>query len=169
MAINFNTLPSDKPNALPEKGSYIATIEKAEMKNPKDTSKPPYLNLTFALKTPDGKSAGKIFDIISESEHELVRYKLSRFITALEIPITGMFELKDLCKIIQGKTIIIDITKEEKEGQNPRAVVDIFTNQIYYSMKDASEIFADWTEDRPINASDAADAVSTTTNQNIEY
>lgn len=170
MAINFNALPSDKPNAIPPKGPYYATIEKAEMKPPKDTSKPPYLNLVLALKDAAGKSAGKVFDIISESDHELVRYKLQRFITALEIPITGNFELKDLCKIVQSKQLIVDITKEEKEGQAPRAVVDLFTGEVYYSMKQATEIFGGLGEPAPeldfeINAADAADANEATENE----
>lgn len=167
MAINFDALPTDKPNVLPEKGTYIATIEKAEMRNPRDTSKPAYLSLTYALKDTSGKSAGKLFDGIYESDHDLMRYKLMRFITALEIPLTGNFELKDLCKVIQNKTFIVDVTKEEKEGQQPKAVVDIFTNQIYYPMSEASEIFGDSTSATPtINASDAADA---TAPDDVEY
>lgn len=170
MAINFDALPTDKPNAIPDKGSYIATIEKAEMRNPKDPKKPAYLSLTYVLKDASGKFAGKLFDGIYESDHDLMRYKLMRFITALEIPLTGSFELKDLCKIIQNKTFIVDITKEDKEGQPPRAVVDIFTNQIYYPMSEASEIFGNSAcETQTINASDAADAQGMSAPDDVEY
>ena len=157
MAINFDKLPKDKPNVVVDKGTYYATIDQAEMKSPKDPQKPQYLSLTLNLQNVEGKSMGKVFDILSASEHELVRYKLARFIDALKIPLTGMFELKDLAKVVVGKKLIVDITTEEKEGYAPRAVVDIFTNQIYYSIDNASDIF-DSTLPNTINASDAADA-----------
>lgn len=165
MGINFDALPNSKPNAIPEKGSYFACIEKAEMKQPKDAAKPPYLNLTLALKTGDGKSCGKLFDMLSESDHEVVRYKLKRFIEALQIPITGNFELKDLCKIVVGKSLIVDVTKDEKDGQPARAVVDVFTNEVYYPMSDASVIFGHEVseDDAPFtfDAEDALDAAVT--------
>ena len=47
--INFNTLPTNKPITEIKPGTYFATVEKAEMKAPKDPSKKPYLSLTFAL------------------------------------------------------------------------------------------------------------------------
>lgn len=164
MAINFNALPTDKPNAIIPAGTYYATIEKAEMKPPKPKNGvqgPDYLNLTLGIKDKNGKSMGKIFDMLSESDHELVRYKVQRFITALEIPIVGNFELKDLCKIVQGKQFIVDSAIQPgKDGYPDKAVVDIFTNEIYYPMAKASEIFgATEGGDSVINAADAADAV----------
>lgn len=154
MAINFNELPDNKPNAIPEKGTYYATITKVQMTQGKDLSKPPYLDLTLTLTKENGEAAGKVFDKIVESEHEVVRYKLKRFIQALEIPLTGSFELRDLAKIIINKKLIVDITKEENTGYAPKAVVDVFSNKIYYPMSEASEIF-----DTPfINAPDADDA-----------
>ena len=168
MAINFDALPSTKPNAIPPKGPYYALIEKAEMKKPKEPGKPMYLNLTLALSDRTGKSCGKVFDIISESDHELIRYKLARLVTALGITLTGNFELKDLCKIIAQKKLIVDITKEEKDGYAPKAVIDIFTNQIFYPLSEASQIFGTEKEENiartegllpfEIDAADAADA-----------
>ena len=76
MAINFDALPNSKPFSNPEPGTYYATIDTAEMKQGKDLSKPPYLNLKYKLKDQTGKSAGVIFDIIAESEHNLMQYKL---------------------------------------------------------------------------------------------
>lgn len=160
--INFDALPSDKPVSLIPKGTYYATIEKAEMKQPKEVSKKPYLDLTLAIKDKDGKSIGKIFEKISESDHELMRYKLKRFIEALNIPIKGTFELKDLCKIVVGKSFIVDITKEEKEGYSPKSIVDLFTNEIFYPMSEASNIFGvpEENSEDPIfvDANDAEDA-----------
>lgn len=155
MAIRFDQLPSERPAgfALPDKGQYKAKIEKAEMKQPQDAKKPMYLNLTLALTDADGNAKGKVFDIISESESDYVRYKLKRFIMALGVPLTGSIELKDLSKIAQGKDMLVDITIDEK--QDPaRAVVDIFSNEIFYPL-DAP------TASTTIDASDAADAEDT--------
>lgn len=159
MAINFDSLPGDKPFSVPAPGTYYATIEAAEMKQGKDTSKPPYLNLKYKLKTQDGKSAGIMFDIIAESEHSLMQYKLKRFILALGVSFEGEFELKDISKLCVGKEIILDTKIEEgTDGRQSRAVVDLFTNEIYYNINEAKELFGETASD-VINASDAEDAV----------
>ena len=171
MAINFDTLPGNNPmgQLIPE-GTYYATIEKAEMKAPKnDTSKPDYLNLQYAITDADGKSYGKLFDMLTESDSDVMRYKLKRFITALEIPITGTFNLKDLTKIIVGKRFIVDITiQSDKNGQYAdKSVVDVFKNEIFYPLSEATAIFGTVTPDASerhrqsepeIEASDAVDA-----------
>ncbi len=172
--INFNSLPTDKPNALPENGTYYATIESAEMKQGKDPTKPPYLNIALALKDKNGKACGKIFDIISESDKELVQYKLARFVIALDLARLGTFELIDLVKIIKNKQLIVDVKQEEaKDGYPAKAVVDVFRGSIYYPISDAATIFGttapsttpkssdieviDDEDSLDINASDAAD------------
>lgn len=174
MAINFNSLPTDKPNALPENGTYYATIDFAEMKQGKDTTKPPYLNIALSLKDKNGKACGKIFDIISESDKELVQYKLARFIIALDLARLGTFELVDLVKIIKGKQLIVDVKQEEaRDGYPAKAVVDVFAGSIYYPMSDAATIFgsvpksvvstkveAPADDTLTIDASDAADVHS---------
>lgn len=158
MAINFDSLPGNKPFSVPEPGTYYATIESAEMKQGKDATKPPYLNLKYKLKNRDGKAAGIIFDIIAESEHSLMQYKLKRFLLALGIQFEGEFELKDISKLCVGKEIILDTKIEEgKDGRQSRAVVDILTNEIYYNISEANEIFGVNASD-VINASDAEDA-----------
>ena len=168
MAINFNSLPINKPNALPENGAYYATIEAAEMKQGKDPTKPPYLNIALALKDKNGKACGKIYDILSESDKKLVQYKLARFLIALDLAKLGMFELVDLVKIIKNKQLIVEVKQEEaKEGYPAKAVVDVFAGSIYYPTSDASVIFGTTTTPTTesvntddvltINASDAAD------------
>lgn len=168
MAINFSSLPMDKPNALPENGTYYATIESAEMKQGKDTTKPPYLSIALALKDKHGKACGKIFDILSESDKELVQYKLARFLIALDLAKLGVFELIDLVKIIKNKQLIVDVKQEEaKDGYPAKAVVDVFAGSIYYPISDATVIFGTEApkaapQNNPedaltINASDAAD------------
>ncbi len=147
------------------------------MKQPKDAGKKPYLNLTFSLKDKNGKGCGKLFDILSDSEHQVVLYKLQRFVTALELPIAGNFELSDLAKVVTGKQCILDVTMDTKQSP-ARAVVDVFAGGVYYPMSEAATIFgatekpaeevpANYFGDTPINAPDAADAPQTT--PNVEY
>ena len=144
MAINFNSLPTNKPNNLPETGTYYATIDSAEMKQGKDPTKPPYLNMSLSLKDRFGKAAGKVYDMLAESDKELIQYKIARFITALGLERLGTFELADLVKIIKNKQLIVDIKQEEaKDGYPAKAVVDVFSGSVYYPMSEAAEIFGD--------------------------
>lgn len=143
MAISFDDLPNNKPINTINKGTYYATIESAEMRQPKDPTKPLYLNLLLALKDSSGKSAGKIYDIITESDKPLLKYKLARFIKALRLENTlTTFELSDLCKIIKNKELIVDIVPEKKDNEETgRSIVDVFTNEIYYPISEAKDVF----------------------------
>lgn len=139
MAINYNSLPTEKPamggGSIIPKGQYLAVIEKAEMKQGQDASKPPYLNLQFDISDEaSGTKMGKLFHILTESNHPLPMFQLKRIIEALNLPITGDFELKDLAKMIQGKKIIVDVAPEKvEEGKTAtRSVVDVFSGQIFY-------------------------------------
>jgi hypothetical protein len=141
--INFDSLPDGNPNLGVDAGFYYATIEKAEMRNPKDATKKPYLNLQYQLQQKDGKGAGKLFDIITESDASIARFKLKRFIQALNLPISGNFELKDLAKIVPGKKFIVEIGKDK--NNNNKSVVDVFSNEIFYPLSDAAEVFGETT------------------------
>ena len=143
MAISFDDLPNNKPVNTINKGTYYATIESAEMRQPKDPTKPLYLNLLLALKDSSGKSAGKIYDIITESDKPLLKYKLARFIKALRLENTlTTFELSDLCKIIKNKELIVDVVPEKKDNEETgRSIVDVFTNEIYYQISEAKDVF----------------------------
>ena len=154
MGINFNELPNSggSMNTVVPEGVYYITIEKAEMKAPKNGGKE-YLNMFLGLKDQNGKAMGKIWDIIADSDSDVVRYKLRRFIEALEIPITGEFELKDIAKIIQGKQLIGHITTD-KRGDKPKSVIDVFADKIFYSVNEANVVFGGNAE---INANDADD------------
>lgn len=138
--INFNTLPTEKPsmgNIIP-KGQYKAKIEKAEMKQSRNESKPPYLSIQFDLTdTVSNMPMGKIWAILTESDKALPLYQLSRFIQALKLPITGNFELKDLTKMIPGKELLVDVMPEKRDdGKEPeRSVVDVFSGQIFYPVE----------------------------------
>lgn len=158
MAINFDALSNSKGYNIPEPGTYLATIESAEMKQGKDVSKPMYLNVKYKLTNKDGKSVGTIFDILTESEHQLMQYKLKRFLLAIGISFEGEFELKDISKLCVGKQLIVDVKKEEaKDNMRERAVVDLFTGDIFYNIKEAKDIFGEAHTDT-INADDAEDA-----------
>lgn len=145
MSINFNALPSEKPamggGAIIPKGQYLAVIEKAEMKQGQDMSKPPYLNLQLDISDEaSGTKMGKLFHILTESNHPLPMFQLKRIIESLHLPITGDFELKDLAKMIQGKKIIVDVAPEKAEEGKPatRSVVDVFSGQIFYPYVESS-------------------------------
>lgn len=176
MAINFNTLPGEKPNAVTPQGTYIGTIKEAEMRQKE--GRPPYLNLAIDLTDRLGKPMGRLYDILSESDKDLVRYKLKRFVEAIGLgPILAQqskFELKDLAKMVVNKKLILD-TKVEAgtNGYPDKAVVDVFAGEIYYHMDQLGSLEVTQTEPKPeavtpyvgediplppINAADAEDA-----------
>lgn len=148
MAINFNELPSTKPQNTVPAGYYMATIVKAEMKTSKNTNSN-YLSLQYDLN--DGKgTTGKLFDMLMESDKEFLRYKLQRFLTALQLNLTGSFELKDLCKLVNGKKLIVDVEIEDKDQYGKRNVINSFDHEIYYSINEWASLTAANTE--PTNA-----------------
>lgn len=144
MAINFNELPSDKPagNAtVVPPGKYLAKIEKAEMKSPKNTNedgtpKKDYLLLTLELTDMESnKMVGRVWDNVIESQAGLLQYKLKRLIQALQLPITGEFELKDLTKMVPGRSMLVDIALDKDLNGNDKSVVDALSGMIYYSIE----------------------------------
>lgn len=155
--INFDSLPKDKPNALPAKGRYFATIVAAEMKQPADQTKNPYLNLRLSLKNEKGANAGTIFDRLSESDKPLMQYKLQRFLRATDIEFSGSFTLKDIQKIVMNKELIVDVTISAQQGYPDKAEIDLFTGDMYYKLSEAKDLFEGVSDD-VIKASDADDA-----------
>ena len=136
MTINFNSLPTEKPTmgTVIPKGHYHAKIRKAEMKSPKKAGRPDYFSAECDITDPvSGTAMGKFWINLFESEAPLVRYQLSRFITALRLPIQGEFDLKDLTKMVNGKELEIDIQPEERDDNKPpqRSILDI-SNECFY-------------------------------------
>lgn len=155
--INFDKLPTsleNSPSLIPE-GTYKGTIEKAEMKMPKDESKAPYLSLTWNLVDKAGKNLGKLFDILSDSEKPAVQHKLYQFVTALEINLGSTFELRDLAKVAIGKTALVKVIIDKKSEPN-RNQVNLFDNNCY--MPDPDKAVKD--EDIPFNKESASDSNS---------
>ena len=133
MAINFNELPTNRFTgaAAPKvAGRYKAYIENAEMKVKKDGSGE-YLNLKYKLTDADGKAAGSMYDIHSESTKAFVLWKLGRLLTACRIPLEGTMELKDIGAIIVGRTIEVDLDVEEWNGKQ-RYIIDTKKGECYY-------------------------------------
>lgn len=169
MAINYDSLPSTKPASVLPAGFYKATIIKAEMRTSKNTGAN-YLSLQYDLN--NGKeNVGKLFDMQFDSEKEFLRYKLQRFITALRLDLRGSFELKDLCKLVTNKQLIVDVTIDPAKDGNPeRNAINSFEHEIYYPISDwaamtgavpstaVEEVPAPTDADAPIAASDALDA-----------
>lgn len=96
-----------------------------------------------------------------ESDSEIPKWKIKRFIEALGITGLTTFELKDLTKICVNKTILVDITTDRNDPE--KNVVDVFTGDVYYPASEwfaktatAEDILSGNTSN--INAPDAKDA-----------
>ena len=111
MAINMNSLPTEKPSmsSVIPKGCYIAKIVKAEMKTPR-SGKADYFSAECDITDPVSNTGmGKFWINLFESEANLPRYQLARFIRALNLNIQGEFELRDLTKMVNNKKLMVDI------------------------------------------------------------
>ena len=140
MSINMNSIPTTKPamSTIIPKGSYIAKIVKSEMKTPK-SGKADYFSAECDITDPASNTyMGKFWINLYESEAQLVRYQLGRFINALNLNIKGEFELKDLTKMVNGKSLIVDICPEDKPDPQ-RSVVDI-SAECFYPLEPKSEL-----------------------------
>jgi hypothetical protein len=167
--ISFDSLPTRPARQNIAEGFYYAKIETAEMRQPQDPTKPEYLNIMFSLSDAKHQAAGKIYDRITESDSQYQQYKLRRFIDALglaeALKSAGNFELKDLCKIIKNKELIVELVQEkDKQTKEPtgQTVVNIFGDYIYASLAEAQEIFAEesLTTLTVIDEPDASDATT---------
>lgn len=163
MSINMNSLPGEKPsmNSVIPKGNYHAKIIKSEMKTPKTPGRPDYLSAECNITDPvSGASMGKFWINLYESDAQLVRYQLGRFIKAVGLNITGEFELKDLTKMINGRELMVDICPEErKDGGAPqRSVVDISAD-CFYPVQDMTEEDPSAVFMNAVSAPEAAPAV----------
>ena len=156
MAIDFDALTSDiNSQAVIPAGRYKATVKKAEMRNPKDVSRPPYLSIVWTVKDDEGNNLGDIFDAFTEPDPEkpLIQYKLRCLIEALGLKVTK-FELRDLTKISVGKSCEIAIKLDESQ-ETPRDVIDVFNKPPYKSVKKTKQK-AEASSDEPEDESDEA-------------
>lgn len=140
MAINMNSLPTTKPSmsSVIPKGCYIAKIVKSEMKTPR-SGKADYFSAECDVTDPVSNTGmGKFWINLFESEAPLPRYQLARFIRALNLNITGEFELKDLTKMVNNKSLMVDICPDK---DNERSIVDISAD-CFYPIESRSELDA---------------------------
>lgn len=143
MAIQFDSLPTTN-SFKPEADVYLAHIEEAVMRKPKPSSdgtqKPEYLNLKYRITRHNGKSAGVMYDSQYDSDKQLVKYKLARFLQACGIPLVGAMELADIAKLVLNKDIVVDTVVDES-GTQPRLNVDLFGREAYYPKDQFDEIW----------------------------
>lgn len=140
MSINFDSVPKENPFGLPEPGIYYAVIKEAVMKDAKDASKPQYLNIKYELQDANSNVKGVMYDIMAESDSQVVLYKIGRFCRACGIPLTGSIELRDLAKIIVGKKIVVDVKIDDSNEKYIKPVVDLFSKEAYYTAAEYSEL-----------------------------
>lgn len=138
MAINMNSLPTEKPSmsSVIPKGCYIAKIVKAEMKTPR-SGKADYFSAECDITDPVSNTGmGKFWINLFESDANLPRYQLARFIRALNLNIQGEFELRDLTKMVNNKSLMVDICPDK---DNERSIVDISAD-CFYPLEPRAEI-----------------------------
>ena len=137
--INFDSLPTSNEYSI-EADVYLAHIEKAEMRTPKEAGKPDYLSLQYRLTRHNGKKAGVMFDAQYDSDKQLMQYKLGRFLKACGIPLKGQMELKDIATLVLNKDLVVD-TSIDESGSRPRLQVDLFGRELYYPTAQFDEIW----------------------------
>lgn len=109
MAINFDALPTGKPNggARIEEGRHLAVVDKAEMTTSKEGNR--YLKVTF--KTKDGSFMSENY---FDSDKPFLQYKLGRLLQATKIVLEGTGSLEDVAKLVKGKKVIIDVVLNDR-------------------------------------------------------
>lgn len=147
MALDFTKAPTTNPFALIPKGYFIFTVSNAEMRSGKDTTKPPYLNVTFSLTDAQGAKVGNLFDIFTESEQPAALYKLQRFLTAvgLDLSQSKSIELRDIAKMILGRKGVLEVehtTQKDRPEQGPRAQVKLFGSECFWPLDQFASLIA---------------------------
>lgn len=143
--INFDNIPDKNPTGPIDEGTYRAKVVKAEMKQPKDVTKPMFLEVTFNMTGVNGQSA-KFVDRFFESDSSFVLFKLKRFVGAANIPLAGNVALKDIAKLITNVEVVAVIghNKNTYNGQERvEAQIDIFNSDCYYPMSDWAQFCTD--------------------------
>lgn len=133
--INFDELPDSNPFSTPKPGFYLVDIKAAESKQPKDTAKKEFLEVQMILTDADGKACGTLFDRFYDTDSDIPKFKLGRFVKALKLPITGSMTFRDFAKVLPGRTLVVDICNkpDDYKGNGAmKAEVDLFAREAYY-------------------------------------
>lgn len=155
MAINFDALPKEKPAGdfpVPEEGFHKATVTKPAVKVSGAGNE--YLEIQLKL-----ARGGIVRDRIMVSDKPVLQYKISRFVQACKLPLTGELTLKDLGKVTEGKELVVDLVVKEntwKGVTKMQAEVEIFKNDIYYPIEEYASLVGELPEP------DVDEGVSTT-------
>ena len=131
MALNFNDLPTSKPNGdspssnVFEKGIYPGIAKRAETRTSKAGSD--YLVVQIAVTNESGQTT-TVFDNFFDTDKPLPRFKLAQFLRAVGTIPSGNFELKDLVKVINNRPLSVALKIEKSDGYPDKNVVDAFYN-----------------------------------------
>jgi len=106
MAIQFDNLPYSKPGKATT-GRFQATITKVE----NTVSQAGNENLVVSFQTTEGDTIREWFQDLPA---KFVQYKLQRLLTASKVKLTGQGTLKDVGKVVLGKTVMIDVGLNDK-------------------------------------------------------
>jgi len=158
VAVNFDALPSSNPTSIPGVGFYKFTVLKAEVKQGKDTSKPPYLNLTYSLQDIKGKKCGNFFDMLFDSDAPAPSYKLKRFVLGIGLDLHGSMELRDLAKIVIGRSGVLEIEHkpDDRDPNTMRAAVRLFGSDCFWPLSEFASLAGDTAPSQATPDADAA-------------
>ena len=138
MAIDFDRLPTSSPGgAMPDAGYHRFEIANAEMRMAKNAlpGAKPYLNLTLHLFDADGNRSGTLFDRLTESTSEYIRFKIKRLILAVGLDLKGSVELKDLAKLLPKRRGMLEVehSKDKNNPERAQAQVRLFGSDCYWA------------------------------------
>jgi len=164
MSINLDAVPDKNPSAPIDEGTYLATVTKTKMSQPNDINKGEYLHVEYSVEGTDG-SKGAFSDNHYDSDSSYLQFKLKRFLTALDLQLTGEIELKDIEKLVQvGSKLVLVVrhsTSEWKGVKKTDAEIDIFGSDCFYPVSDWAKFKGD--ADDPFTQANETESTDTNT------
>jgi hypothetical protein len=165
--INMDKVPNSNPSAVIKPGTYKLTVTKTEMKQPNDLEKPMYMKIHFKAEGVDG-NIDTFDDNFFDSDSSYLMFKLTRFLKALKLNLTGQIELRDIEKLVQKDAVVVGVitnSKSEWQGkEQTNADIDIFNSDCYYPVSEWAKFKGE--ADDPFNQ--AQSKQEETTEQNPE-
>ena len=160
MSVNFDELPNKNPGgAVAPPGFYKFTVMKPAMRQPNDAAKPEYLNYTLALSDINGKKYGNMFDAQYDSDTKLMQFKLGRFVAAIGLKLKGKMDLKDLAKLIENRSGVVEVANvpNYKDATRTDATVKIYGSDCYWPLSEFAKLVAGTAPD--LSTPDADDVI----------
>ena len=159
MSVNFDKLPDKNPGgATAAPGFYKFTVTKAEMRQPKDLTKPPYLSMTYGLNDITGKKYGNMFDSQYDSPAEIMQFKLQRFANAIGLKLKGSVDLKDLAKLVVNRSGVVEVENvpNYKDATRMDASTRLFGSDCYWPLSEFATLVSGAAPDMSTPDADAA-------------